>query len=400
MPQIINDPALAACPSFESPEWDFLRQTMINAHPGPPPLTAEEATQRLRDAWARDNENRVATWNAQQNEIRAAEAERERLAREEEAAHQAQRDKEAENQRRETEKKKPKLNPFNPNQQVSSWIEPRPATYALNKINTLEYVELDYFTVRGCNEAAVDSNRSIGLDTLGFAQVDDAIAIRPLAAQKISKNIRNDEDLSWEEMLEAKNTMLHFMAQSGIWPIAHAESLAAFFVALELHPRRLQANGKTTLLLYQSRVRLEWFNALKRDEGFNIEIISEELLRSYAEIVSNAVRKREMDQVRVHHIPASGVITNRTLLAPSLLPPSPTLFAFDAAPAIGCSPIAAHHARSSTGCPIARYTRLWMSSTGCSHCLLNAALDVLNRLFPLPAECGAGCPQPAVPTAR
>jgi hypothetical protein len=26
------------------------------------------------------------------------------------------------------------------------------------------------------------------------------------------------------------------MAQSGVWPMAHAEALAAFFVALELHP--------------------------------------------------------------------------------------------------------------------------------------------------------------------
>jgi hypothetical protein len=38
-----------------------------------------------------------------------------------------------------------------------------------------------------------------------------------------------------------------------------------------------------------------------------------------------------------------------------------------------------------------------MTSTGCSHCPLNAALDVLNRLFPLSAKRDSGCPQPAAP---
>ena len=51
--------------------------------------------------------------------------------------------------------------------------------------------------------------------------------MQPISTQRFSKNIRNDEDLSWEEMLEAKNTMLHFMWQSKAWPQAHTESLAA-----------------------------------------------------------------------------------------------------------------------------------------------------------------------------
>ncbi|KAI9465205.1 hypothetical protein BJY52DRAFT_1100824, partial [Lactarius psammicola] len=119
--------------------------------------------------------------------------------------------------------KKPRLNPFDPTRRVSEWIVPRPAPYALNQIYNLEYVELDYFT-----------------------------APRP------SKDIRNDEDLSWEEMLGSKNAMLHFMAQSGLWPTAHTESLKAFIVALDRHPRRLRANEKRALLLYQSRIRREW----------------------------------------------------------------------------------------------------------------------------------------------
>ena len=272
---------------------------IIDAHQGPQPLTPEEAIQRLKDAWTRDHDTRMAAWNAQREQERAEMEEQERLAQEEQEARRAQHEREVEEQRKEAEKKKPKLNSFDPNRSVGRWIKPRPAQYALNKINTLDYVELDYFTTRGCDEAAADANQSLSQDTFGFVQVDGAFTIRPLAAQRASKNIRRDEDLSWEEMLQAKNNMLQFMSDSKVWPKDHAETLTGFFVSLELHPRAQHPNGRQALLLYQSRVRREWFSALKRDEGFNIEIIEEELLRSYAETVDNQIRDRQIDEVRI-----------------------------------------------------------------------------------------------------
>ncbi len=45
-----------------------------------------------------------------------------RLALEKEQARRAQLEKEAEDQCRETEKKKPEINSFNPNRRVSKWI--------------------------------------------------------------------------------------------------------------------------------------------------------------------------------------------------------------------------------------------------------------------------------------
>ena len=80
-------------------------------------------------------------------------------------------------------------------------------------------------------------------------------------------------------MLDAKKIMLHIMAKSGQWEDAHATSIASFFYNLETHQRKDQKNGKKTLLLYQSHVCREWFDALKRGEGFNIELIEDDLLR-------------------------------------------------------------------------------------------------------------------------
>ncbi|KAH9014128.1 hypothetical protein EDB85DRAFT_1876550 [Lactarius pseudohatsudake] len=312
MPRIIEDPTQAVCPSFEDAGWDFLRQSMIDAHQGAIPLTPEEATQTLKNAWARENGAKLAAWNAQVEQDRADQVEQDRLAQEEADAQLALHQKEAEDQLREAEKKKPKLNDFDPDRVISDWIEPRPAPYAVNRLNNLEYVELDYFTTKGCIEAGADTEGSANLDTLAFTQLDGTISVRPLAAVRSLKNIRNDEDLSWEEMLQGKNVMLRFMAKSTTWPQAHAQSLAAFFVALELHLRTAQINGKRALLLYQSRARREWYTALKRNEGFNIEHIGEGLLRTAADEVDRQAQREEFEQVRT--------LAPCTLIHPLIMP--------------------------------------------------------------------------------
>ncbi|KAH9009070.1 hypothetical protein EDB85DRAFT_1903482 [Lactarius pseudohatsudake] len=103
-----------------------------------------------------------------------------------EDAQQALCDKEDKLQRKEAEKKRPKIGSFVKGQGVGNWIEPRPAQYALNKINNLEYIKLDYFTIRGCRDTAADSNKSISQDTMTFAQFKDTLAIRPLTAMRPS----------------------------------------------------------------------------------------------------------------------------------------------------------------------------------------------------------------------
>lgn len=65
---------------------------------------------------------------------------------------------------------------------VSRTIDPRPTTYALNKVSNLEYIELDYFMVKSCREVRTDNYKSISQDTLAFTQLEDTIAIWPLAA--------------------------------------------------------------------------------------------------------------------------------------------------------------------------------------------------------------------------
>ena len=191
-------------------------------------------------------------WNAQVEQDCLEQENRDRLAQDEEDARQVQAEKEAEEQQKEAESKKPRADTFDPECMVSGMINPRPATYAISKVGNLEYIELDYFMVRSCKEARVDNYKSISQDTLAFTQLKDTIAIRPLATMRPSKHIRNDKDLSWEEMLGAKNLILRVMAKSGAWPVTHVESLALFYANLEMHKRADSDLGKRALLLYQS----------------------------------------------------------------------------------------------------------------------------------------------------
>ncbi|KAF8261482.1 hypothetical protein EI94DRAFT_1810214 [Lactarius quietus] len=238
---ITEDPTRAICLSFEDPGWEFLRLSMVNAHPGPQPLTTEEATQQLKEAWTHENAIKVGLWETQVQQDLAMQLERDRVANELE---RAQHEIEAEERCQEAEWKKPKFNSFDSGLFVEKWIEPRPASYALHKLDNLEYIELDYFTEKGCRQAGIQAVRTFNSNVLALTQPEGTIALHPMSAIKPSGNVRGDEELSWDEMLDAKNIMLHFMNKSGVWLRPHSESIMSFYFNLELHPQKLQLNGR------------------------------------------------------------------------------------------------------------------------------------------------------------
>lgn len=97
-----------------------------------------------------------------------------------------------------------------------------------------------------------NTSKSVSNDTLTMAQLGDTFMIHPMVALRLSKNIRNNEELSWEEMIDTKKIMLHFMVKSGMWQAKHTVCVPTFYVKLDCHQRKEQKNGKQALLLYQS----------------------------------------------------------------------------------------------------------------------------------------------------
>ena len=197
----------------------------------------------------------MEAWNVQLQQDKTEQDQLDRETCEAQEAQHVQQEKEDKEMCKDADKKKPKLGQFDQSCQVVKWIGARPLTYALNKLSNLEYVELDYFTTKGCREAAANSNKLVSQDTMTFTQTGDTFAIHPMAALRPPRHIRNNKELSWEEMMDAKNVMMHFMAKSGVWQDEHATSLALFYVNLDCHQRKEQKNGKKALLLYQSCVQ-------------------------------------------------------------------------------------------------------------------------------------------------
>ncbi|PPR00595.1 hypothetical protein CVT24_005446 [Panaeolus cyanescens] len=307
---ILSDPTKNTCPSFEDEEYSAIRQALIAGHQGPDAMTDEAAVAKLKETWTNSNARKIEAWNQQEAQRKEREAEEERAAQEAAAAEQERKrmEKEAEDEaeRKAAEKKKPKINSFDANKSISSYIEPRPSSFAINKLDNLGYVELDYFTDRGCRQAQEEveqasHNTTFGLTSLGGNGASDSggLGLQPLSSLRPLKGIRRDQDLSWSETVSAKNTMISWMFKSKAWPEQHVQCTAKFFWALENHPiRKTSALGDRIVVVYGARARREWFDALERNEGFNLALIDESLMRSIADEVLEAARRAETEAVK------------------------------------------------------------------------------------------------------
>lgn len=184
-------------------------------------------------------------------EDRQAQAASNSLVEVEEERQRKQLEQEADNERREKEKKRPKLNGYSKDRMVGDTITARPSTFATNKIDNFEYVELWYFSQEGCTDT-FDSHRdrTTADETFGLSKADDGfMALKPVSSFKASRNVVRDIDLSWRQMEMGKNGLLHQMSKSG-WAPEHISSLARFFGYLDLSVYRVRPNGEQIILTY------------------------------------------------------------------------------------------------------------------------------------------------------
>ena len=279
--RILHDPHLEIAPDHAGPHYEVLRNALT--HNG---MTQEEAVQALDDSWNLNHVARIQAWDLQVAEDDAAlEAQRQALQQEAEAqAAQEQLLQEAEKAEAE---KKPKMKDFDDAITVGSFIAPRPAQYALRRIEEFEYVELWYFTPEGCADA---TNRQLTQhdDTFGLTKVDDIVTLKSVSSLKASRNVIPDSELTFRQMSMAKNTFLPLMMKYQ-WSAKAVTAFAQLFTELELHQYRQREFGEKALLTYQARVRREWHDQLKLGSAFNVGIINEDLLHGiFKELVDKA----------------------------------------------------------------------------------------------------------------
>jgi hypothetical protein len=182
------------------------------------------------------------------------------------------------------EKKKPKMKDFDDVVTVGSYIAPRPAQYALKRIEDFEYVELWYLTPEGCADATQHQSTQDD-DVFGLAKSNDMVALKSLSSVKASKNVIPDGELTFRQMSMAKNAFIPLMTKHR-WSEKAVKAFAQLFTMLELHPYRQREFGEKALIVYQARVRREWHDQMKLGTGFNIGVLNEDLLHSiYQELL-------------------------------------------------------------------------------------------------------------------
>ena len=278
----------------------------------------DQAIHHLNTAWNDEHDQRVDAWN-REHKAKAQENECQRLERRE-AEEEQRRIKEAEieRERKEAEKKKPKINDFNENRPPPGVIALQPSQYALQKLVTYDYVELWYFSPEGCTDAS-HNYKSHADDAFGITSSNDVLTLRPVASIKASHFARADHDLNFSELLQAKNTLLQLMKPS--WPSKHVNALAEFFWNLENHPIRHNENDDRIALLYASRIRRQWHDDLKINNGsaFNIALISEALMSSTAFKVNSSIQAAATRKVSLFSYPPNPC-TNFSPFRPPSLP--------------------------------------------------------------------------------
>jgi hypothetical protein len=164
-----------------------------------------------------------------------------------------------------------------------------PAPYATDKIKTMEYVELWYFSAEGISDASKIAPTAVD-DTFSLLRTELGLAFQQVKAAKASKNVISDEALTWDQILTARHNLLDAAAA---WPDKHRVALAEFFMNLEA----LKATGSNvrTLILYQATARRLWHTALKGPGPcFNLSIINKGLLNQ----LGDQIRDYDHEELR------------------------------------------------------------------------------------------------------
>lgn len=281
-----RNPNLEIPPDFRAPGYAPIRLALITQHQDDEnPLDEDGAAQQLLDAWEAERQDRQATWDE-----RVAEEER---TREETEAENRREEEEA--RRQEEKKKKSKFPPLvlgvpPPKDSIS-----RPYQHAIDKLRDLEFVELWFFSFAGCQAAKNDISAEDN-DALSITQEGGNIQLKRSSVNTSWKHLLiPDDQLSWKDLLQARNTFLEWMAKTE-WPQLYLIMFTNFYCQLELRNELHQSHGhgEKILILYHARARRAWYDALKAKELFDISVFQEEWMSQAHKEVWDRIHMQEI----------------------------------------------------------------------------------------------------------
>ena len=141
-----------------------------------------------------------------------------------------------------------------------SFLDIKPSRTVLKRLAKKEFLELWHFTAEGCrNAAAVDL--ATPDETFGLVNTDKGLLFQNIGASAASTKAINDENLTWNQLTEAKTRMIGCRKECR-WKSYEIEQLILFYVSLDVHPMRSQPYGLEAIMRYQQRVRQDWTTCL------------------------------------------------------------------------------------------------------------------------------------------
>ncbi|EIW56505.1 uncharacterized protein TRAVEDRAFT_127249, partial [Trametes versicolor FP-101664 SS1] len=263
-----RNPFRAKCPNYHGLEWDNFRKQLIDDGTV---ATDDDAVARLKAKWQENIEKKKEEWVRQGG--RAPDPELQ--DGQQEGVRERSRGRREGGRGRRRRRRSPRSTSSKGRTGPDSIVDP-PARAIINKLKDFEYVELAHFTA-SARERAKNDVRGTDEETLAWSRSTNALTITTMPAS--SRNVRQDEDLTWDEVMQARIQYLNWLERSK-WPDEYVTMIAQFFWGLDTHELRGQTGGPGILVRYQAQYRREWHNTLREGEPFNLALINEKALKN------------------------------------------------------------------------------------------------------------------------
>ncbi|EKM75267.1 hypothetical protein AGABI1DRAFT_46743 [Agaricus bisporus var. burnettii JB137-S8] len=288
--RLTRDPTGDVAPDFTSAAFEEVRQAVMERNG----ISEEEAADTLLASWTRHQEEKVQRWEQQQREDEDQELNVDQPRDIRPANSPAPSSRPARRNLSPAPEKKRKINPIQRGKQVATARLPQPSAYALKKLRNFDYVELWYFTEKGCEEAQ-NGAISAPTDVFTLSRVAGTLALKSLDASTASRAVIPDEKLSWRDVSVAQKLLLHHMKEQG-WPEEHVSTLATFFFRLEYHDiRRTSSLGDDVIVRYQAEIRREWHRLITSPKEQNVFDIGDISLDRLDEIERRLIKQDQME---------------------------------------------------------------------------------------------------------
>ena len=139
-----------------------------------------------------------------------------------------------------------------------------------------------------------------------------SLSLKPVSALVHPGKITLDENLTWEQVHDAKACYLSHVIKAG-WNKTHVDALVSFFINLDSHPYNDTPEGKQALVWYQAHAREDWHRKLGTVESFNLAILNKTLLADFKKRANDLSVQNNVTQVShsfpIQHNPLTPIST-------------------------------------------------------------------------------------------